>query len=189
MASVTANFRSTCGSERGPPECSKQSSPGATPHVGHGTENNCFAVMSLILIWIGCNKTNRKAVPFRTECVSVLTGHSISAKAHARRAQRPLRVPQTRNGSPTHPRSRYAYENRKLTFEEVARKALGPNPFPNTPNGRKFTNSEANAKSFLTGRGFPNGCVELQCSAATCRSKNFVTPFISRTLRLVNTSD
>jgi hypothetical protein len=39
----------------------------------------------------------------------------------------------------------------ELTLEEVVRKALGPKPFPDTPNGRKFTNSEANAKSFLTG--------------------------------------
>jgi hypothetical protein len=32
----------------------------------------------------------------------------------------------------------YAWENPKLTFEEVAKKALGSNPFPTTPNGRKF---------------------------------------------------
>jgi len=32
----------------------------------------------------------------------------------------------------------YAWENPKLTFEEVAKKALGSNPFPSTPNGRKF---------------------------------------------------
>ena len=60
------NFRSTCGSERGAPECSKQGSPGATPHVGQGTENNCFAVRSLFLIWIRCDKTSRKSVPYST---------------------------------------------------------------------------------------------------------------------------
>jgi hypothetical protein len=32
----------------------------------------------------------------------------------------------------------YAWENPKLTFEEVAKKALGSNPFPRTPNGQKF---------------------------------------------------
>jgi len=32
----------------------------------------------------------------------------------------------------------YAWENPKLTFEEVAKKALGSDPFPSTPNGRKF---------------------------------------------------
>jgi hypothetical protein len=32
----------------------------------------------------------------------------------------------------------YAWENPKLTLEEVAKKALGSNSFPKTPNGRKF---------------------------------------------------
>jgi hypothetical protein len=32
----------------------------------------------------------------------------------------------------------YAWENPKLTFEQIAKKALGSNPFPTTPNGRKF---------------------------------------------------
>jgi len=32
----------------------------------------------------------------------------------------------------------YAWENPKLTFEEVAKKALGSNVFPKTLNGRKF---------------------------------------------------
>jgi hypothetical protein len=34
----------------------------------------------------------------------------------------------------------YGWENSKLDFEEVARKELGPNPFPKTPNGRKLRN-------------------------------------------------
>jgi hypothetical protein len=34
----------------------------------------------------------------------------------------------------------YAWENSKLSFEEVARKELGPNPFPKSPNGQKFRN-------------------------------------------------
>jgi hypothetical protein len=32
----------------------------------------------------------------------------------------------------------YAWDNPKLTFEEVAQKALGSSAFPRTPNGRKF---------------------------------------------------
>ena len=32
----------------------------------------------------------------------------------------------------------YSFENPKLTFEQVASKVLGRNPFPRTPRGRKF---------------------------------------------------
>jgi hypothetical protein len=32
----------------------------------------------------------------------------------------------------------YSFENKTLGFDEVAEKVLGPNPFPNTPNGQKF---------------------------------------------------
>jgi hypothetical protein len=32
----------------------------------------------------------------------------------------------------------YAWENSTLSFEEVARKEIGPNPFLKTPNGQKF---------------------------------------------------
>src|ERR1700687_1740343 len=49
MASAAESFRSTCDSERSPPECSKQRSPAATPHVGQGTEENCSGVSSFIL--------------------------------------------------------------------------------------------------------------------------------------------
>jgi hypothetical protein len=34
--------------------------------------------------------------------------------------------------------SDYSFEYRTLGFDEVAEKVLGQNPFPNTPNGRKF---------------------------------------------------
>ena len=30
-----------------------------------------------------------------------------------------------------------SFENPKLTFEQVAKKALGPNPFPRTANGER----------------------------------------------------
>jgi hypothetical protein len=32
----------------------------------------------------------------------------------------------------------YSHENPKLTFARVARKVLGVNPFPPTPNGTRF---------------------------------------------------
>jgi hypothetical protein len=32
----------------------------------------------------------------------------------------------------------YAFENPRLTFEQVAKKELGRKPFPDTPQGRKF---------------------------------------------------
>ena len=46
--------------------------PAATPHVGQGTENNCFAVRLLVLIWIGCDKTSRRTVPFGTLCAPAI---------------------------------------------------------------------------------------------------------------------
>src|SRR5580704_3121245 len=39
-----------CASLRGAPECSKHRIPAATPHAGQGTDANCFAVSSFILI-------------------------------------------------------------------------------------------------------------------------------------------
>jgi hypothetical protein len=68
IASAADSFRSTCGPERGAPECSTQRFPAGTPHVGQGTEDNCLGVRSLFLIWIRCAKTSRKTVPFRTIC-------------------------------------------------------------------------------------------------------------------------
>lgn len=32
----------------------------------------------------------------------------------------------------------FSFDNPNLTFEKVAENKLGPHPFPNTPNGRKF---------------------------------------------------
>jgi hypothetical protein len=66
MASAAESFRSTCGSERGAPECSKQRAPAATPHVGQATETNCFGVRSAILIRLESDKTWRNTVPFET---------------------------------------------------------------------------------------------------------------------------
>ncbi len=57
MVSAAESFRSTCDSERNAPEWSMQRFPAGTPHVGHGTENNCSGVRSLILTGTGCYKT------------------------------------------------------------------------------------------------------------------------------------
>ena len=77
IASAAENFRSVCASERGAPECSKQRSPGATPQVGQRTASNCFAVRSLFLICIQCDKTSRKTIPYRTLFATSHPGLSI----------------------------------------------------------------------------------------------------------------
>jgi hypothetical protein len=63
MASVAANFLSTCGSERGAPECSKQPSPTATPHVGQGTEDICSGVSSFLFIQEECDNIELRNCP------------------------------------------------------------------------------------------------------------------------------
>jgi len=50
MASIAVNLRSTCGSERKPPECSTQGFRAAQPQVGHGTESICLSVRSFLFI-------------------------------------------------------------------------------------------------------------------------------------------
>src|ERR1700730_7806697 len=69
-ASIAASLRSTCGPARKAPESCTQAFPVATPHRGHGTPDNCFAVMSLIRIGTACNKPNRQAVRNGTHCLS-----------------------------------------------------------------------------------------------------------------------
>jgi len=64
--SAAESLRSTCGSERNPPECKRQRFPAGTPHAGQGTENNCLGVRSLILMDKGCDETCEKAIPFGT---------------------------------------------------------------------------------------------------------------------------
>jgi hypothetical protein len=43
---MAANFLSTCGSERGAPECNTHPSPTDEPQVGQLTEEICFGVSS-----------------------------------------------------------------------------------------------------------------------------------------------
>jgi hypothetical protein len=50
MASIAKNLRSTCGSERKPPECSTQRFLAADPQVGQGTDNICLGVSSFFFI-------------------------------------------------------------------------------------------------------------------------------------------
>ena len=61
------SLRSKCGSERKPPEPSKQRWPGPTPQVGQVTEDNCSGVKSRILIPQSCEIQIRKTVRFDTE--------------------------------------------------------------------------------------------------------------------------
>ena len=62
--SAATNFRSICGSERGPPECNTQRFPAGAPHVGQATDDNCFGVRSFVFMQTDCDYTGRKAVPF-----------------------------------------------------------------------------------------------------------------------------
>jgi hypothetical protein len=63
MASAAANFLSTCGSERGAPECSTQPSPAATPHVGQGTEDTCSGVSSFFFTQKECDNIELRNCP------------------------------------------------------------------------------------------------------------------------------
>jgi hypothetical protein len=63
MASAAANFLSTCGSERGVPECSTQASPTATPHVGQGTEDTCSGVSSFFFTQKECHNIEVQNCP------------------------------------------------------------------------------------------------------------------------------
>jgi len=53
-ASIAANFRSICGSERRAPECNTHRSPTAEPHVGQGTEDSCLGLSSFLFIYTNC---------------------------------------------------------------------------------------------------------------------------------------
>jgi hypothetical protein len=66
MASAARSFRSTWGSLREAPEYSKHRIPTPTPHVGHGTEDNCLGVRPAILIHSECANAVCETVPFKT---------------------------------------------------------------------------------------------------------------------------
>src|SRR5277367_1883106 len=66
LASIAASFLSTCGSERGPPECSTQRSPTPTPQVGHGTDDNCSGVSSFFFTQTESKNACRETVQFGT---------------------------------------------------------------------------------------------------------------------------
>jgi len=79
MASAAENFRSTCGPERGPPECSTQASPAAAPQVGQGTTEICSEVSSFFFISKECENIGRKTVQFCTLLVSAATYRTTAA--------------------------------------------------------------------------------------------------------------
>ena len=99
MASAAENFRSTCGPERGPPECSTQHSPAAAPQVGQGMADICSGVSSFFFIGTACENIGRETVQFCTLFVS--------AAAYRRHlgsmAQIPHRPQQTRPTSQSCP--------------------------------------------------------------------------------------
>jgi hypothetical protein len=51
---------------RGAPECRTQRLPAATPHVGHGTADNCLGVSLILLILPECDSPRRETVEFGT---------------------------------------------------------------------------------------------------------------------------
>jgi len=106
MASAAESLRSKCGSERRPPECNKQRSPEATPHVGQGTEDNCSGVRSRILIDIECDKKRRNSVQFGTVLkTGWLMGAGLPHPARLTLGDftRPWTPSQPRNGLPEPP--------------------------------------------------------------------------------------
>ena len=82
MASAAENFRSTCGPERGPPECSTQASPAAAPQVGQGTTEICSEVSSFFFIPTGCENIGRETVQFCTLFVSAAAYRKTAAFPH-----------------------------------------------------------------------------------------------------------
>src|ERR1700746_347519 len=79
MASAAENFRSTCGPERGPPECSTQHSPAAAPQVGQGTTDICSEVSSFLFIPTECENIGRETVQFCTLFVSGAASRKTAA--------------------------------------------------------------------------------------------------------------
>jgi hypothetical protein len=61
MASAAVSFRSRCGSVRGAPECSSQTSLIAAPQVGQGTDNVWLGVSSLAFTAIYCSVPTPKS--------------------------------------------------------------------------------------------------------------------------------
>jgi hypothetical protein len=59
-ASAAESFRSRCGSVRGAPVCSSQTSPIAAPQVLQGTDNICLKVSSLVFTIPWCNDPQSK---------------------------------------------------------------------------------------------------------------------------------
>jgi hypothetical protein len=73
MAAIAESFRSTCGSERGAPECSTQRSPTATPHVGQGTETSCAGVSSFFFTSGRYSKAGQKSCPIWNTAIQETT--------------------------------------------------------------------------------------------------------------------
>jgi hypothetical protein len=82
IASAAENFLSTCGLERGAPQCSAQPLPAATPHVGQATEDNCLGVSSFLFIETECPPVT--SAPNSSTCES-LSKHILPGNSRKRK--------------------------------------------------------------------------------------------------------
>ena len=92
MASAAENFRSTCGPERGPPECSTQASPAAAAQVGQGTTEICSEVSSFFFIRTACENIGRETVQFCTLFVSAAAYRRPLGSTEAQIPHRPQKL-------------------------------------------------------------------------------------------------
>lgn len=86
IASAAEYLRSTCGSDRNPPEFSTHRSVAGTPQVGQATEDICACVRFLLFIVTPCRNTSAEAVQFGTLFVSSVSNmqfdqHPIDAES------------------------------------------------------------------------------------------------------------
>jgi hypothetical protein len=92
MASAAENFRSTCGPERGPPECSTQRSPAAAPQVGQRMADICSGVSSFFFIGTECENIGRERVQFCTLFISAAAYRRRLGSMEAQIALRPQQI-------------------------------------------------------------------------------------------------
>lgn len=93
ITSTAANFRFTCGAERGAPESSTQRFPTEAPQVGQRTADDCLGVSSFFFMGTGCDK-NR----FATEAANRGLAISFITLARIAAARCSLFLSATPNG-------------------------------------------------------------------------------------------
>jgi hypothetical protein len=115
--STAESLRSTCGSDRGVPDCSRQRFPGAAPHVGQGTDNNCFVVSSLFFIYIGYGKGSRLAV-FPAHCSHQL--FETLDRTGQRRTPPSVRCERLRDSRHSPPRFQFSHDDAVVLGERLS---------------------------------------------------------------------